>query len=360
MAHFPSRVEDLTPELLSDVMSEQTPGVVVSKVDVIQTSQCGDGFASTADRVVLGIEYAPGSVAGPPTRLMLKTMLAHPHAPGSMYQNEVRFYTLIRPELTIEAPRAFGSMFDPDSNQFGILMEDLSTRPARFPNVLSGTTVDEVRGVIQSLAGLHAHFWQSPRFATDLAWLPTPTSGGMYKIFTGIGLDLIKDQVARNPFKADLIAPLGKSLDELWDYLWRMQRVLSEAPSTLLHGDPHIANTYLLQGGVGGLLDWQLMAKGRWAHDLTYLMVTGLSTEDRRTFERELIAEYLDTLATRGVANPPGEEEAWLLYRQSVIWGLVIGWLITPPENYGESITVGNLERLVAAVQDLETLDVIP
>ena len=52
----------------------------------------------------------------------------------------------------------------------------------------------------------------------------------------------------------------------------------------------------------------------------------------------------------------PDEDAAWLLYRQSAMWGLVIGWLITPPQNYGEAITRANLERLVAAVQDLETI----
>ncbi len=82
MARFPARVEDLTPELLSEVLSEQTPGVDVSALEIIHTSECGDGFASTADRVILGLTYAPTSAVGPPTRLMLKTMLAEPHAPG--------------------------------------------------------------------------------------------------------------------------------------------------------------------------------------------------------------------------------------------------------------------------------------
>ncbi len=98
------------------------------------------------------------------------------------------------------------------------------------------------------------------------------------------------------------------------------------------------------------------MVKGRWSHDVTYLMVTGLSIENRRKHERELLSLYLEELSLRGVVQPPDAEAAWLLYRQSVVWGLVIGWLITPPQNYGETITVANLERLVAAVQDLESI----
>ena len=77
-------------------------------------------------------------------------------------------------------------------------------------------------------------------------------------------------------------------------------RGAGHGPQTLLHGDPHIANTYLLPDQSGGFLDWQLMIKGRWAHDVTYLLITGLATEDRRTHERALLSYYLDELRRFG------------------------------------------------------------
>jgi hypothetical protein len=43
---------------------------------------------------------------------------------------------------------------------------------------------------------------------------------------------------------------------------------------------------------------------------------------------------YLAELAGNGVADAPTTDEAWWC-RRAVIWGLVIGRLITPPENYG-------------------------
>jgi hypothetical protein len=101
------------------------------------------------------------------------------------------------------------------------------------------------------------------------------------------------------------------------------------------------------------------MIRGRWAHDFTYLLITGLATEDRRAHERALMRFYLDELRRHGVEDPPDQDEAWLRYRQAAIWGLVIGWLITPTENYGEAITAANISRLVAAVQDLETLEAL-
>ena len=92
---------------------------------------------------------------------------------------------------------------------------------------------------------------------------------------------------------------------------------------------------------------------------MTYTLITALTTPQRRKRERELLSLYLDALASRGVEGVPTSEAAWLLYRQTAIWGLVIGWLITPPENYGEAITRANLERLIAAVQDLETVSAL-
>jgi hypothetical protein len=356
---FPSSVDALDAELMSEVLAEQSPGVRVERLQIVHTDECGDGFASTADRVVLDLEYAAGHDAGLPRRMLLKTMLARPHAPEAMYSNEVRFYREVRPALDIETPAVYASLFDPDSGQFGVAMEDLRERSARFPNATTPVGVDQIRGLVETLAGLHAAYWQSPRFASDLDWLATPCSGGMYPIFKGFGYELISDQLAKNAFKRELIAPLGHSFERLWEKLWKLQAILDAAPHTLLHGDPHIANTYLLPDARGGLLDWQLMVRGRYAHDLTYLLVTGLDTPLRRQHERELIAHYLDRLAAGGVSQPPDMESAWELHRRTVLWGLVIGWLITPPVNYGEEITRANLTRLVTAAQDLETLQAL-
>jgi hypothetical protein len=381
------------------LLAERHPAARVRDVRVLHEARCGDGIASTADRVTIALDYLPGTAAGLPERMILKTLLLHPalrfgmpairglalaaraaealplvgrparallfvlvglyqrvypHAPDAMYLNEARFYGEIRPALAVEAPRTFGSRFDPPTRQFGILMEDLTERPARFPTVATAVTVDEVAGLIETLAELHAGFWESPRLGGELGWVPTRLAGGMFPVFDGIGRELIRYQVDSNAFKADLVRPLGRSVDELWRDLWRSQERLAAGPTTLLHGDTHIANTYLLDGARGGLLDWQLMARGHWANDVTYLVVTALAPEVRRQHERALIGHYLAELRRRGVAAPPTPEAAWTAHRLAVIWGLVIGWLITPPVNYGIPITTANIARLVAAAAELD------
>ena len=356
---FPSEVERLTPEVLSAALVSRAPGVIVEEVNIVATKLCGDGLASTADRVVMDLTYRPGTSQGLPRRLILKTMLASPRAPTAMYLNEVRFYRDIRHELDIESPMAFASQFDRTTGRFGLLLEDLTEREARFPSALDPVSLDEVRSVLGHLARLHAQFWNSPRFESDLIWVATPVSGGMFDVFDMIGLDLIEDQVSRHPFKADLIAPIGRSLPKMWELLWRVQARHSLGPTTLLHGDPHLGNTYLLPGSRGGLLDWQLMMRGSWAHDVTYLLVTALEPEVRRAHQDDLLNEYLDLLGSAGVGEVPSSSEAFEQYRMAALWGLVIGWLICPPENYGEPTTAANIIRTVTAVRDLETIAAI-
>jgi hypothetical protein len=356
---FPSDLAELTPEVLGAALAEHAPGVVVDRLEVVAAKRCGDGVASTADRVVLDLTYADGTGGDLPRRLVLKTMLATPHAPAAMYQNEVRFYRQLRPGLAIEAPTAFASHFDESSGRFGLLLEDLTARAARFPSAVDPVGLDHVRSLLGQLATLHSRFWNSPRFDDDLAWVATPTSGGMFEVFDLIGLELIEDQVERHPFKQEMIAPLGRSLGELWELLWQVQRRHCEAPTTLLHGDPHLGNTYLLPGDRAGLLDWQLMMRGNWAHDVTYLIVTALPPDVRRDHERGLLAWYLDRLAAGGVADPPSPHAAFEQCRTAALWGLVIGWLICPPENYGQPITEANIARTVTAVTDYDTIAAI-
>jgi len=356
---FPRDPADLTPAVLERALRERWDGVVVEAVHVAATKRCGEGVASTADRVMLDLTYRPGTATGLPEHLVLKTMMASPRAPAAMYENEVRFYQELRGGLDIEAPLAAATSYDPDTGRFGLLLEDLSYRGARFPSALDHVTLDEVRSIIDHLATLHATFWDSPRFGTDLDWLATPMSGGMFEVFDLIGFDLIADQVARHPFKADLFAPLGRSLEDLWELLWIVQHDHAVGPTTLLHGDTHVGNTYLLPGGRGGLLDWQLMMRGSWAHDVTYFLVTALDPAVRRAHQRQLIDEYLGKLAHLGVPDVPTLDAAFDQHRRAALWGLVIGWLICPPENYGPEITIANITRTVAAVMDLDTLDAI-
>jgi hypothetical protein len=394
-------IDRLTPETINYLICKLNPETQVKSVAILSRAACGDGLASTADRVTLSVEYEQDCSL--PNRIVLKTILLHPvlrlglpailslsrvtailektpligkfaskllflfigvfqkyfpQAPDAMYEVESRFYSEIRPGLNIESPNIFGAAYDANTRHFGILMEDLSEAKAHFPTALESQSLETVKSTLKTMAVMHARFWNSPDLEKELAWVPTRFQGGMYPIFDGIGYELIRYQVENNSFKKELLSPIGKTVKELWEGLWQSQELLLQGHETLLHGDTHVGNTYVLPGEKGGLLDFQLLVKGNPLIDVSYYIITALDADSRIKHQHELLQYYLDQLKELGI-EAMTFDSAWQDYRLSSLWGLVIGWLITPSVNYGEDITSANIERTAKAVVDLDVYSLL-
>ncbi|MCR9095643.1 MAG: ecdysteroid 22-kinase family protein [bacterium] len=358
---FPKHEDDLTPELLTHVLSQDRPGLVVEGLSIVDAARAASGRASTADRLVLDLDYASGTAPKHlPRRVVLKTMLDVPHAPAVMYETEVRFYREIRPDVPFEAPVFFGALFDRESGHFGILLEDLRERGGVFANVTMDISLDQIRQLVGDLAALHARHWQSPTLDQDFGWMATPGGGGM-EAFWGHTLPQIEQHMEDEPWRHDLIAPLGRDMTGLHADMMKIAAgPLEAAPRTLLHGDTHLGNTYVLPDGRMGWLDFQLSHRGCFIRDVTYIITTGLSVDLRRVHERALLDFYLEELARHGVTEVPDREATWTLHRQATFWGLVIGWGCCPIAHYGLEITQENMRRLSQIMIDLDVLEVVP
>jgi aminoglycoside phosphotransferase (APT) family kinase protein len=81
----------------------------------------------------------------------------------------------------------------------------------------------------------------------------------------------------------------------------------------------HLGNWYFMGGGAMGLCDWQCISVGHWSRDLAYALASTLTVERRRSWERELIALYLQRLAEAcgAVLDFP---TTWDLYRRLAHW----------------------------------------
>jgi Phosphotransferase enzyme family len=349
----PTSAEGITPAYLNGLLADKS-GPRITGVAIVEARTYGEQMVSTAGRVVVDVSYAAGAADDMPQRLVVKLARGVDEIMTPFYANEVAFYGRIRAELTIEAPRCFGAAFDPASGRFALLLEDLTTRGAIFPNVTQPTTPGQIRALLRTVSALHARFWQSPRFAGDLSWVETHVAGGVHDLMNNLAPTYIQHEIDHENFKRELVQRLRTTGDELLAGVQAVQRHQSRLPQTLLHGDTHLGNTYLLPDGSGGLLDWQLMVRGYAMHDVNYLITTGLSIADRRTHERDLLAYYLDQLASAGAAAQ-SFEACWLEYRRALVWGVYVGWLTTPVVNYGWEINVLNHLRLTTAFEDHET-----
>lgn len=349
---YPVEPSGLTRSTLTRLLRTVDPEASVERFSILGGQSFGDGDnkVSTAGRAEVEVQCA-----GQPPRKMILKLCRPDVALQPLYRNEVAFYRQVRPDLDLEVPVAFGADFDEGSGTFGLILEDLRERGGTFPNVTTRVTLPQLRSLLDILARLHAHFWESTDLLHRLSVIQSHVEGELFDFFMNPGSVpmLVRSEIANEQFKRELVEWIGTEEPALYDAVLRAQRHQATLPFTLCHGDCHIGNTYLLPGDRGGLLDWQLTARGSWVHDISYLIITALSVAQRRDQERGLIGYYLERLAHYGVCQPPTPEEAWYEYRLAANWCLYIGWLTTPKTHYGWEITACNVIRLSAAVADL-------
>jgi aminoglycoside phosphotransferase (APT) family kinase protein len=359
---IPISAGEITPDLLNRVIAGLRPGVKVESVHVVDAQSYGVNpeVVSSANRVKLRVRYTPDTSTANqlPTNILLKVGRTDVKI-GPIYSNETRMYTRISPEADIEMPFCLGGTYDPETQRHAILMTDLTAAGARFPTALQETKDAHITALVDLLAKLHARYWNSPRFSSDLSWIEnhvdSPLGKFMEYVFsTGAPIEAQQERV-----KAELVEFLGTTADWLVKGTKAVLTHQSKLPQTLCHGDAHIGNSYIYNDGRVGLCDWQLTSRGYCMFDVSYMIATSCSIEQRRRLERDLLKFYLERLRTYGVVSPPSFDEAWKEYRRAAIWGFWVGWVVTPIECYGlELVTVCSL-RTAVCCKDLETLNLV-
>lgn len=273
---------------------------------------------------------------------------------------EAGFYRDFRPLIEMEAPLGYWACVAPRSMRSMIVMEDVvATRQASFNMDGHAVGQPEMASLLSSLARLHARFWQDRSLGSH-DWLrDTPTYLGDNDRFlrmahwAGLGMaaapELIPDDVQ------------GR-IGDIWEGVRRRNAAeATQGNFTLLHGDAHIAQTYRTGGGAMGFCDWQVMLRGPWAWDVSYILSTGLEVADRRNWEEALLRGYLGELATAGGPDLDWTE-AWEAYRAHVpyaflAWAFTIGHNSVVQAVQPETTTRRLVERTAAAMADLGSID---
>lgn len=355
---MPRIAEDITLELMNDIVTEMNPGVRIAAMELVGTNNYGEANVSSSVRATFDLKFAPGSTPKFASRVVVKLSMPNDIWPAKLYpiyENEINFYKHIRPGLDLEVPVALGAHYDPVSKRFLLIMEDLGLRGAKFAMQSDEPDVKKTQAVLDTHAKLHATFWESPRFKTDMAFVQTHVEGSMEDLMHGLVRHGIQDEISKQVVKRELIGRVGMNEEEMFFATEAVKLHQSKLPQTLVHGDSHFGNTYYLPDGKRGIADWQLCVRGYCMHDVSYLINTSLSIELRRKHERELLAFYRDRLGHYGVKNPPSLETLWDEFRIGTLWTFYYGWLTAPLPNYGWELLTVALLRTSAAFEDHET-----
>jgi Ser/Thr protein kinase RdoA (MazF antagonist) len=344
MRHFPRRVQDLNASAMSRILGRRVAAVAVL-----------DGTSGTSSRARLALtgEDVPESVFVKLTAAVAATRMLGELA--RLGETEARFYKQLAPELGHGIPRCHGSQFDPVTGRYVIVLEDMTTSPCEFPDTLHPLDNDQMALLVEVLAHVHGTFYgrlpQKRSGGGQFGWL-WPPSADPSAALTALLMKLSARKLAE---RTSIPVDAGRFL---WENFDAVTAAVDEGPHTVLHGDSHPGNTYFRDGDAG-LLDWQVVRRGHPSRDLTYTLVLGMATEDRRSVERDLLDIYRKALAAGGGPDF-GRDELWNRYRQAGLYAYVspltvaaLGGMQT------EEVSLEGLRRAVTALEDLETVDAL-
>ena len=348
-SRIPKHWEDVTPEWMTAAISTHHPDAVVSGVKLLTND---DG---TNRRARFGLEYSAG--AGP-SRVFLKA-----HAPahrfvhlrnGNLF-NEARLFKS-GVSLDVDHPLVYKSITDYLRLDFLLVMEDIVKRGADPRDATRPLSVNQVAHGLRGLARLHSRFWGfSGHSHPNLRWVQTwkPSKGWQIGLAKRIPIGL---QRGAGELPREVTNHPSQHILNLW---CRYVTSLTTGPMTLLHGDAHIGNTYVLPDGDVGFLDWQVLRRGEWSQDVGYFLISALTPEDRRKHEVNLLEEYRKTLRVPQQRHL-STDEVWARYRATPIYGLAI-WLSTLGTDGWQSkeISLTLSQRFSSAFTELGTLQAL-
>jgi hypothetical protein len=343
---IPESPDAITADWLSAAVQCAAPGARAAAVEVV------DAHSGTTGRARLKVTWESGDLPGAlfaklaPTDPLQRAMAVE----TGMGARESRFYRELADDVPVRVPRPIWSQWTEDRRAYIMLLEDLESAGCTFPDFESGGDLPTIRGAIESLARLHAAFWESPRFEQDLAWIEPPMHSEMGPQLVAAGVEAFgTDQPEAFHDMAEIYTQHGADFANL----------LAAGPRTLMHGDPHLGNQ-LVDGQTVGFLDWACVCRGPGLRDVAYLLCASVDTELRRAEEKALLHRYLDVLSAAS-APAPDFETAWRAYRILVASGWVAAVATYAVGSRMQSLEVGRraVARANATVDDLETATLI-
>jgi hypothetical protein len=358
LEEVPWCAEALSVEWLTALLCANFPRARVVSFNV------SGGHEGTSVRRRIKVSYnEEGDRVGLPSSLFTKstpTLATRLGIGQRVAATEVAFYRRVRPELKIEAPICHYAGSDAASARSLVVLDDLTaSKQAQFCTWTTRISRTQADDIIDTLAALHVRYLASPH-DRDLVGVPTVDKFFGAGWLSLPGIEQCHDE-AMTRAEAVIPSDVLRRKKETLALAVRGLDIHGQHPHTLVHSDVHLGNWYITSDGRMGLCDWQCLSRGHWARDLAYAISTTLSIEDRREWERDLLARYLERIR-EGCDIEITFEETWDLYRQQ-LFGALLMWTPTLvhfpwlPDMQPEAMSMELIKRITAAISDLEAFD---
>lgn len=280
-----------------------------------------------------------------------------------MYRKEVGFYRNLAEQCQLPHARCYHAAHDAESDDFIILMEDLSD--GRVVDQIGGCDREDAEAAIDALADFHAGYWNDEALA-ETDWLGALCDAPFPDAIT---MSYDQSWAPVQELFGDYLTPEVKDFgDRFTELLPDLVTRLSEGPFTLSHGDYRLDNIFFGAGDPDAdrsslkVCDWQLVDRSRGARDLAYFTSQSLIPELRAEIERSLVERYVTRLATRGVDDYPFDV-AWHDYRLATafafVYPVVAGGSLDHADERATNLTGEMFRRSVRAIVELDALELV-
>ncbi len=320
---FPTCPDELNKEWLS--------GALGKPVESFEICPIGGGKGNLGDLVLVSMENSEQVVAKFAADRQESLNAAKR---SGLFEREIKFYHELAPKLDLRLPTLLASAYDPSSAYFIMLLEYLE--PIKDSDSINGIGVDYTRQVLTELSKLHTQ----GRDLVDTPWVQTMIS--QHRI-NNLTIMIERGWPVLQEICGELVDPL-KDINLIERFLETMS-YLNTLDQTIVHGDVKPDNLIISNQGVV-IIDWQGFGTGPPAWDIAYCMCQCLTTEERRTYESELLSTYPHDLVG---------------YEESLFFGIVIACalpLLGNPDDprLGKLVEV-TAERTISAMSDAGTLN---
>jgi hypothetical protein len=348
---IPQTKEDITKELIQGLLRPKFPRITIDSIEVLKEVH------GTGSNIYLKVDHSGADEL--PGRMWLKAGFPTVHLERvltlGLYAREAKFYSELQPRVNVRVPDYYATVRDEASGRGVVLLQDLNQTGATFPGCINPWSVDRVASGLDLLADLHSRSWEQEWvYSHNIGTFLVPGSA-QEKYLRFWGADHIAG-LLNGPVGA-VVPGEVRDAQRIYDGFWRLQPLYQRGPFCLLHGDAHPGNSFVTANNEVGFLDWQIYVIGPWAHDFSYWLVGGLSVDDRRRFDRELLERYLNRMSRNGVAGID-RNEAWDNYRRFIAYGYWV-WVRVPPAQQLAGYNIALSERFGAAMADHHVFELL-
>ena len=298
---FPKTISDLTPALLSSMLSTNSNSPVEVISFMFERIGEGVGWSGFLYRLYQ-IQYSTSTRDNLPERLIIK--LSTGIWMGHHATIEPEFYLTFGSCISnIEIPKCYYMARSPHSSiESLLLLEDLSLHYKPLPGKRS-LTDSTLFFLIASVASFHAEFFQHPLLQQETyAWLP-PLNASLTHYQT-MYVAKMTDPILTEYLQSNLSPKAYAYARALVGHIPHIFQALTDEPYTLAHGDFWVNNMFIRRDQAHRLIlfDWQSCSRANGLIDVVFL-VRLLGSVRARALESQILQLYHQTLVKYGISQ---------------------------------------------------------